>query len=279
MKKITITLTAIVLMAWVCPAMAQSALDGKLCQFYNIDKSVKAKLGEGEDAAYQHNSIKALWPVMLNGKECTKLQEALCLSLTGKDNIKQLDDLIDYVLYTDNEGVPFKESSVSYQILDKFVDVEGFISSFTSTTELKSLGKRFAIFHQFFNMYFAGAAHGTYSHNYITYDTQLGKVVTLEDILIDPELIRPHILQSIKLTFDYTEEDLFLPEDNTPHVPSVFYFENGMLHLVYQVYEIASYAQGVIDVPLYYHYNEEYSDILTPYGQELFKESFEEDSL
>ena len=259
--------------------MAQSTLDGKLCQFYNIDKTVRVKLGEGEDAIYQHNSIRALWPVMLNGKECTKLQEALCLSLTGKDNIKHLDNLIDYALYTDIEGVPFKESGVPYQILDKFVDVEGSISSSTSTAELKSLGRRFAIFHQFFYMYFAGAAHGTYNHNYITYDTQLGKVVTLEDILIDPELIRPHILESIKLKFDYTAENLFLPEDGIPNIPSVWYFEDGFLHLVYQVYEIASYAQGVIDVPLFYHYNEEYSDILTPYGKELFKESFEEDLL
>ena len=118
-----------------------------------------------------------------------------------------------------------------------------------------------------------------YSHNYITYDTELDKVVTLEDVLIDPELIRPHILNSIELKYQYTPEDLFLPEDNIPNVPNVFYFENGMLHLVYQVYEIASFAQGVIDVPLFYHYNEEYSDILTPYGKELFKESFEEDLL
>ena len=110
-----------------------------------------------------------------------------------------------------------------------------------------------------------------YAHDYITYDTELDKIVTLEDILIDPELIRPHILESINLKYDYTEEDLFLPEDGIMKIPSVFYFEEGFLHLVYQVYEIASYAQGMIDAPIYPYMlkPEEMKRLFTPYGLEL----------
>ena len=279
MKKITlILLTVIAFMAWACPAIGQTSNYGKLCQFSNINKTVKAKIGEGENATYQHNAIKALWPLMLNGKDCPKLQEAICHWLTGKDDITNIDKAIETVLYADSEDRPFGEGG-PYIILDSFDQDEVSSSISVNTIELQSLGNRFALFHLLFNNYFAGAAHGMYSHNYITYDTELDKVVTLEDVLIDPELIRPHILNSIELKYQYTPEDLFLPEDNIPNVPNVFYFENGMLHLVYQVYEIASFAQGVIDVPLFYHYNEEYSDILTPYGKELFKESFEEDLL
>ena len=273
MKKTTIILLAIALMLWACPAMGQSY--GEPCQFYNIDKTVKAKLGEGEDVAYQQNSIKALWPVMLNGKECPKLQEAFCKHLTGRDDIKQIDRAIEYLLYTDNESVPFGDNG-PYLILDEFKDIETFISSISHTIELKTLGKRFAIFHLFSYYYYGGAAHGMYAHDYITYDTELDKIVTLEDILIDPELIRPHILESINLKYDYTEEDLFLPEDGIMKIPSVFYFEEGFLHLVYQVYEIASFAQGDIDVPLIYPNDPSAPEYLTPYGKQVMEESLAE---
>ena len=276
MKKITFILTAIALMAWASPALGQAAFDDNLCQFYNIEKTVKAKLGTGDDAAYQVNTIKAFWPVTLNGKECPKLQEALCTMLTGKDDIKQLYKAIEYQLYTDNESVPFGDNG-PYIIVDKFEDGDYSVSHSSDEIKLKRLGKRFALFQVFSNIYFAGAAHGMYVNNYMTYDTELDKIVTLDDVLIDPELIRPHILKSIKLKYDYTEEDLFLPEDNIPNIPSVFYFEDGFLHLVYQVYEIASYAQGEIDVPIFYPNDESYPDFLTPYGKEVLEESYEND--
>ena len=272
MKKVIIFLASMMVMAWTTPALGQSLSYGKLCQFYNIDKTVKAKLGEGEDAVYQQNTIKALWPAMLNGKECPILQDSICNWLTGKDDIKLMDRAIEYLLYTDNESVPFGDNG-PYLILDDFKDLEYAYSSTFNTVELKVLGKRFAVFHLFSYYYFAGAAHGMYVHNYITYDTELGKIVTLEDILIDPELIRPHIMKSINLKYDYTEEDLFLPDDGIIKIPSVWYFEEGFLHLVYQVYEIASFAQGDIDVPLFYPNDPNAPEYLTPYGKELMEES------
>ena len=271
MKKITPIFIAIAFMIWATPVLAQSSY-GEPCQFFNIDKTVRAKLGEGEDAQYQINSIKAFWPVILNGKECPKLHEAICKWLTDKDDIKQMDRAIECTLYTDIENVPFGDNG-PYLILDSFNDIESAVSSTTNTIELKTLGKRFALFHLFTYMYFAGAAHGMYVHNYITYDTELDKIVTLEDVLIDPELIRPHILKSINLKYDYTEEDLFLPDDGVVKIPSVWYFEEGFLHLFYQVYEIASFAQGDIDVPLFYPNDPSAPEYLTPYGKLIAEES------
>lgn len=271
MKKTIIILTSLMVMTLAVPALAQSSY-GEPCQFYNIDKTVRAKLGAGEETQYQQNSIKAFWPVMLNGKECPRLQEAICKWLTGKDDIKQMDRAIEYTLYTDIENASFGDNG-PYLILDNFNDIESPYSSNTTTIELKTLGKRFALFHLFSYMYYAGAAHGMYVHNYITYDTELDKIVTLEDILIDPELIRPHILESINLKYDYTQEDLFVPEDGNLNIPSVWYFEEGFLHLVYQVYEIASFAQGDIDVPIAYPNDPSDPEHLTPYGKLLMEET------
>ena len=274
MKKRFIILTAI---AFMCAtlAMGQSSSYGSQCQFYNIDKIVKAKIGDGENAVYQRNSIKAFWPVMLNGKACPKLQEALCYWLTDKEDIKQMDRAIEYTLYIDNENVPFGEGA-PYILLDALNDDHP-TSINANTIELKALSNRFATFHLTTNLYFAGAAHGMYVHNYLTYDTELDKIVTLEDILVDPELIRPHILKSINLKYDYTEDDLFLPEDNIIPIPEQFYFEEGFLHLVYQVYEIASFAQGDIDVPIFYPNDGISPEYLTPYGQEVMKASILDD--
>ena len=274
MKRICSFLTAIIFMAWTSPAMGQ-LIDAQPCQFYNIDKTVIARLGEGEDAFYQQNSIKAFWPVMLNGKECPKLQEALCYWLTDKEDIKQMDRAVEYTMYIDNENVPFGEGA-PYILLDALNDDHP-TSINANTIELHALSNRFATFHLTTNMYFAGAAHGMYVHNYLTYDTELDRIVTLEDILVDPELIRPHILKSINLKYDYTEEDLFLPEDNIMPIPKVFYFDEGFLHLVYQVYEIASFAQGDIDVPIFYPNDGISPEYLTPYGQEVMKASITDD--
>ena len=273
MKKISILLTVIAFLVYANPVMGQSSNYGKQCQFYHIDKTVKAKIGEGEDATYQVNGITAFWPVMLNGKECPKLHEALCLWLTGKEDIKNLDKAIEQALYTDNDDVPFGDNG-PYILVDSLTEMIPLSRSINSI-ELKKLGNRFAVFHLMANMYYAGAAHGMYVNDYITYDTELDKIVKLEDVLIDPELIRPYILESINLKYDYTEEDLFMTEDNKLHVPSEFYFEDGFLHLVYQVYEIASFAQGDIDVPLFYPNDPSAPEYLTPYGKEVMQESYE----
>lgn len=276
MKKISFLLIVIAFLTCsTTPVMGQSSEYGKQCQFYNIDKTVKAKIGTGEDATYQVNSLTAFWPVVLNGKECPKLHEALCFWLTGKEDIKNLDRAIEQMLYTDNDDVPFGEND-PYLIVDRLTD-EIPLNRSLESIELKRLDNRFAVFHLFSNLYYAGAAHGMYIHGYITYDTELDKIVTLEDVLIDPELIRPYILESINLEYQYTEEDLFMPEDDNLHIPSQFYFENGLLHLVYQVYEIASFAQGEIDVPIFYPNDEKCPEYLTPYGKEVMEASYEKE--
>ena len=70
---------------------------------------------------------------------------------------------------------------------------------------------------------------------------------------------------------------MFLPDDGVVKIPSVWYFEEGFLHLVYQVYEIASFAQGDIDVPLFYPNDPNDPEYLTPYGKLIAEESQAED--
>ena len=52
-----------------------------------------------------------------------------------------------------------------------------------------------------------------------------------------------------------------------------FFFDGSVLHVVYQVYEIASYAQGMIDAPIYPYLlkPEEIKRLYTPYARELME--------
>ena len=94
---------------------------------------------------------------------------------------------------------------------------------------------------------------------------------TVQDIIADTTLLRTTILKSIKQTYDYSEDDLFIPENGLLPLPTQFYFKDNVLHAAYQVYDIASYAQGAIDAPIYPYMlkPEEMKRLFTPYGLEL----------
>jgi hypothetical protein len=64
---------------------------------------------------------------------------------------------------------------------------------------------------------------------------------------------------------------LFLPDNGLLPLPRDFFIDGSTLHAIYQVYEIASYAQGMIDAPIhpYMLKPEEMKRLYTPYGLEL----------
>ena len=78
-------------------------------------------------------------------------------------------------------------------------------------------------------------------------------------------------LKSIKQEYGYGTDELFLPDNGLLPLPRDFHIDGSVLHAVYQVYEIASYAQGSIDAPLYPYMlkPEEIKRLFTPYGLEL----------
>ena len=220
--------------------------------------------------AYDKNSIKAMWPIMLNGKDCVSLQKALIENVTGKDDINDINEAINYYLYTDVEGNK-RNLGKDCKLVDE-ASLNGQSANIsTRVITLKDINSRLATFHIFYNDYFAGAAHGMFANEYLTYDMVLTKVVTLDQVVNDMEALRPIILNAITEQLGYTSENLFLPEDGLPPAPSSFYFEDGALHAVYQPYEIASFAQGSIDVAIYPYMVENKTNLIYPYGYILMK--------
>ena len=251
-------------------ANSQANVDSTLCQFSNIKvNKMFSCYDEERDTLYFDNTFTALWPQVINGKPCTELQQALFRAMTDSAELNQLDQVIDFLLNPSN----YNDDYFSGELVP--VNAVNTDENKLSTSEIKvnmeSMTDRLLTYHLGTYSYMAGGAHGIYAHNYVTYDLKNNKPVTLNDIIADTTLLRTATLKAIKQTYDYGLDDLFLPDNGLLPLPRDFHFDGSVLHVVYQVYEIASYAQGLIDAPIYPYLlkPEEMKRLYTPYGLEL----------
>lgn len=248
--------------------------DSTLCQFRNIKvEKMFSYYDEERDTLYFDNKFTALWPEVINGKPCTELQQALLRSMTDSAALNQLDMVIEFLLdpsnYTEYE-------SKRLMPVKAIKDDEGKLSTSEVNVIMESMTDRLLTYRLATSSYMAGGAHGIYANNYTTYDLKTGKAVALEDVIADTTLLRTATYKSIKQTYDYDKDDLFIPDNGLLPLPRDFYFRDQVLHVVYQVYEIASYAQGMIDAPIYPYMlkPEEMKRLFTPYGLELTNNNF-----
>ena len=242
--------------------------DSTLCQFNNIDIDKRfSYIDDDGDTLFFDNSFSAFWPQIINGRPCPNLQQALFRAMTDSAELNQLDKVTDFLLnpanYTDYDVKRFTPVT---QVKDN-----GKLSTSEVDVIMQSMTDRLLLYHLGTYSYMAGGAHGIYANNYVTYDLETEKAVGLDEIIADTTLLRNVTYKAIKQAYDYDKDDLFIPENGLLPLPRDFYIEGSALHVVYQVYEIASYAQGMIDAPIYPYMlkPEEIKQLYTPYGLEL----------
>ena len=243
--------------------------DSTLCQFKNIKvNKMFACRDEVQDTLYFDNNFTAFWPEIINGKPCTELQQALLRAMTDSAELNQLDLAIECLLNPTNYT---EHDSKSLIPVKSVKDDENKLSTSEINVKMESMTDRLLTYHLGTYSYMAGAAHGIYANNYVTYDLKTEKAVALSDVIADTTLLRTAILKSIKQTYEYDKDDLFFPDNGLLPLPRDFFFDGSVLHVVYQVYEIASYAQGMIDAPIYPYMlkPEEMKRLYTPYALEL----------
>ncbi len=139
---------------------------------------------------------------------------------------------------------------------DGFIEVRGYIAAMTPDYVSYAVTS---------SSYYPRAAHGMYQTLYTVYSSEAEKVLTLSDI-VTPEGIEalPAILRKRALSMRS-----YIGSTNITALPSGgnYYIDaNGSLQFVYQPYEVASYAQGVISIDI-----EPYilSDYLTATGKQV----------
>ncbi len=113
--------------------------------------------------------------------------------------------------------------------------------------------------------YYPRAAHGMYVTRYVNYDIRRGQLFSLSDI------ITPEGLAALPAILRQTGRSMsgFIGLTSITAIPDGgnFYVNcNDELVFVYQPYEVASYAQGIIAIPVDAY---RLSDYFTPYGTKL----------
>ena len=261
---------------WSCDTSTASTInednkvkDTTLCQFSHIKQhKMYSYCDDDGDTLYFDNKFTALWPEVINGKPCDALQQALFRSMTDSLELNRLDIVTDFLL---NPANYTEYDSDRFVPVETIKPTEGKLSSSEVNVIMENINDRLLIYRLSTYIYTAGAAHGIYANNYVTYDLQKDKAVALRDLIADTTLLRSTIFRSIKNEYDYDKDQLFIPDNGLLPLPRDFYIQDEVLHVVYQVYEIASYAQGMIDAPIYPFLlkPEEMKRLLTPYGREL----------
>ena len=277
MNKILISILLTMATLWSCSNNGNTTTankeakvsDSTLCKFKNIKvNKMFACRDEVQDTLYFDNNFTAFWPEIINGKPCTELQQALLRAMTDSAELNQLDLAIECLLNPTNYT---EHDSKSLIPVKSVKDDDNKLSTSEINVKMESMTDRLLTYHLGTYSYMAGAAHGIYANNYVTYDLKTEKAVALSDVIADTTLLRTAILKSIKQTYEYDKDDLFFPDNGLLPLPRDFFFDGSVLHVVYQVYEIASYAQGMIDAPIFPYMlkPEEMKRLYTPYALEL----------
>ena len=250
---------------------SKSSSDSTLCQFSNIKyEKMFSYCDDDGDTLFFDNSFTALWPEVINGKPCEALQQALFRSMTDSAQLNQLDKVVDFLLNPSN----YTEVDAKRLVPVKAVrNDENKLSTSEVKIIMESMTDRLLTYRLSTYSYMAGGAHGIYANNYATYDLKTEKAIALDDIVADTALLRTITLTAIKQAYDYDKDDLFFPDNGLLPLPRDFWLDGSVLHVVYQVYEIASYAQGMIDAPIYPYMlkPEQIKRLYTPYGLELLE--------
>lgn len=247
-----------------------SNADSTLCQFNNIKQEKMYQfLNEEGDTIFIDNKVSLFWPTVISGKPCPELQNSLLRALTDSAELNTVDLVIDALLKPDDDLEP---APGTLKPVDAITGQGMNVYSSELMLRMQEMGDRLLTYH-IHRYAYMGGAHGIYFNNFVTYDQETEKTIALSDIIADTTLLRNATLKSIKQAYDYDIDDLFMPENGLLPLPGDFYIEDNVLHVVYQVYEIASYAQGMIDAPIYPYMlkPEETKRLFTPYGLELME--------
>lgn len=206
----------------------------------------------GSDSVYQrgadlifYDSVAMLMPEKIHNHDITVLRDAIMKNTfdsTSTDHMGLINDYFEKSL----KQTGFNAESVGSGVCD-FNKADGYN---LITGNIVNLSADLMVYCVSDYIYIPGAAHGMSSRTYINYDIRNGKILTLES-LFTPDGIKalPSLIarQAAELSAVFGPTDITsLPLDNNYYISA-----QGDIVFVYQPFEVASYAQGFINVPFY----------------------------
>lgn len=241
----------------------QAATDADNLSFKRVNTGVVYRLvGSAKD--YDTSSdlsfeCKAdlLMPVAIYGHDVSALRDSImkfAFDTVAPDHSVAIKDIFRHNV-----------SSLGYAVADTAVADSSYDGLCCVTGSVESLTAKVLSYGVTASSYIPRAAHGMYTTFYINYDAVSGKVFTVGDLFTKEGLEKlPETLKSAAADM----RGFIGPTeiDGIPHGGNFCISADGDIVFVYQPYEVASYAQGEIRIPIAPYVLSSY---LTEYGTRI----------
>lgn len=245
------------------PAEASADADAEGVAFSRINTSASYRLvgsaSDYEAAADLSFDCMAdiLMPVEVYGNDITALQDSIfnqAFDTVAADHRALINDI-----FRNNAA------SLGYAVADTTVTDRSYDGLYNVVGSVESLSAKILSYAITVSNYMPGAAHGFYYTSYVNYDAQAGKVFSVNDIFTTEGLAKlPEMLKTIANDMrGYIGRTQI---ENIPQGGNFCISADGNIVFVYRPYEVASYAQGQIRIPVAPYVVSAY---LTPYGNKL----------
>jgi hypothetical protein len=213
--------------------------------------------------SYGTVSASGIFPVSLGGADIRELQDSIMSVAFGNVAPTIAEAFAKYVAAADFGD---EEEPTALKPAKLPLATDSTMSDITTTISVKSLTADFAAFAVDIFSYSHGAAHGYYGVNYVNYYIPQRKVLTADNIFDSKYRAELLTIISQAATDQYSVVDTSVDASAIESFKN-FYVEPGSITFVYQPYEIAPFAAGIISVKVdtYLIY-----DYLSPLGKEIF---------
>lgn len=198
-----------------------------------------------------------LMPVAVFGHDANTLQDSILKAAFDTTGVNHKGII--------ESAFRLSAAEVGYNVADTVVADSSYDGLYTVEGVVESLSSKVMSYAVTNSNYMPRAAHGMYGTRFVNYDITEGKVFTLEDIFTEEGIAKlPTILRD-------TAKSLrgYIGQTELTAIPAGGNFcinSYDEIVFVYQPYEIASYAQGEIRIPIAAFI---LSDYFTPYGNKL----------
>lgn len=223
---------------------------------YKIDLPEELKNGESSDPIYRQ-TVSLIIPTALAGADISELNDSIVSIAFGGKGMK-LDDAIPTwqkktAEQTGYSLTPVKETADEISCFDS---VDGTVVTLTPDLLVYRISA---------SGYSWGAAHGMTTNSYLNFSIKDKRLVTLSTLFTPEGLAK---LPALIAQAAKANEAALGPTTITalPEGSNFYLSDYGAVVFAYQPYEVASYAQGEIKVPLYPY---ELTDLLTPAARTL----------
>lgn len=175
--------------------------------------------------------------------------DLLTIELNDKSVAQKINLLITKTITGKASGIQAVKNYVNQVKEANAADLEENLFQETVTCSVKDSSKNFLCLGIASDYYALGAAHGSFTMNFINFDLTTGNKITLDELIEPSNFKALKALAKKKFIQQNGEEGWwFTTEDQPFELAEVFALERKGIRFIYQQYEIGPYSAGLPEV-------------------------------